>query len=118
MKRGFILGLLFIITLPLVKAQNKNIIVNGAIVDSAQTPLAAATVVLLRKLDSVMHAYTITDQKGKFEFKKVPEGQYVMQISYLGFRNMSKTLDVFSNTGLLEMGNVELVEANPQKAIF
>jgi len=106
------LWLLLLVAVPLVRAQNKNVVVTGAIVDSAQSPLIAATVVLLRKTDSVMHAFTITDQEGGFKFKKVPEGQYIMQVSYLGFRNMSKPLPAFSNSGILELGKVELVEAN------
>ena len=59
--------------------------VSGNVIDSTQTALIGATVVLLNEVDSVLIAFDISNQKGVFNIKKVKAGNYIMQITYLGY---------------------------------
>lgn len=61
-------------------------VLRGTVADSNAAPLPAATVALLHEKDSVMAAFAMTDDAGKFALRRVAPGQYLLQITYLGFR--------------------------------
>ncbi|MEM9821723.1 MAG: TonB-dependent receptor [Bacteroidota bacterium] len=82
-----------------IQAQEKAQI-QGMVVDSLNTPLPGATVVLLQQSDSVLVNFSITDGKGNFSLPKVEIGPYVLQISYLGYANYSTPLVLASDTDL------------------
>ncbi|MDN5203720.1 TonB-dependent receptor [Fulvivirgaceae bacterium BMA10] len=80
----------------------------GAVMDTTNVPLTSATIMLLQSSDSVMHSFTISDTAGKFTFNKVPLGNYILQISYLGLRNMSKPVKVEGTQPLIDLGQIVL----------
>ncbi len=82
--------------------------VEGQVVDSAQTFLPAATVVLLQAQDSVMHSYTISDANGGFIFSKVPAGEYLLQITYVGYHNHSQEITVAGEP--IQLGKIALID--------
>ncbi len=65
--------------------------VSGLVVDEHhhQEPLIGATVLLLP--DSI---YTSSDAKGKFAFKNIKDGAYLLRCSYIGFHTMEKEVSV------------------------
>lgn len=88
--------------------QAQSIDVQGQILDSLDSPLASATVVLLNAEDSLMHSFTISNPQGNFSFKKVPSGDYILQISYLGYANSSQFIQVPVQNTSLQLGKVYL----------
>lgn len=65
--------------------------VSGVVYDENNIPLMGASV-YIQGLD----IGAVTDEKGAFSFS-VPEGNYVLHISYLGFSNIEKTIEVSGN---------------------
>lgn len=68
--------------------------------------LANSSVVLLRKADSVLYAFTRTDN-GHFEFKQVKEGNYILVVTHPLFAdyvdNITVTPNVSTDAGTVKM---------------
>ncbi|BCS85520.1 MULTISPECIES: TonB-dependent receptor [Prevotella] len=47
-----------------------------------------------------LSSFAITDVDGKTSFKNVPQGRYVLEISYVGYEKYQTTIDVKSNLSL------------------
>lgn len=73
--------------------------VQGIIQDSTGGALEAATVVLLALPDSTVNIYSLSDEQGGFSLR-AKRGQYALQISYLGYTNVSIPLDLQKDTTL------------------
>jgi hypothetical protein len=96
-------------------AQSDLTLVKGLVVDTAQQALPFTTVVLLQPTDSVLYKFAITNKSGIFTLDKVKPGNYVLQISYMGFQNMARMIEVkqqkVANIGTFRLAeNYELVD--------
>jgi hypothetical protein len=68
--------------------------VRGILVDETEAPLSGATVMLLAAKDSVLVSFAATDGTGKFLLKNVNAGNYLLKLSYVGFRTQTETLEI------------------------
>lgn len=82
------------------------------VADSTGTGLSAATVVLLQKQDSVLSSFGITNDGGRFQLKRVRPGEYLLQVSYVGFATRYKPLTITENAGLMDAGMIQLEAAS------
>lgn len=73
-------------------------------------PLAYANVVLKTARDSVFHRGTIADEEGRFTLVDVTPGEYVLEVSMLGYLTGRQALYVGSLSGFLDVGVMELEE--------
>jgi iron complex outermembrane receptor protein len=91
--RKFTLTVLIAITAPFwVAAQNA--ILKGKITDAAtKEAMAGATVTLLD-----YNLQTQTDANGSFSFNKLRNGNYQVQITFLGFKPLVKTINIKDDT--------------------
>ncbi|HZV12072.1 MAG TPA: TonB-dependent receptor [Candidatus Kapabacteria bacterium] len=64
--------------------------VTGYAIDSASGgPLAFANAGLHKKQDSAFVKGIVTDKGGKFELDNIPDGEYYMRISYMGYKGVT-----------------------------
>ncbi|MFN0213421.1 MAG: TonB-dependent receptor domain-containing protein, partial [Saprospiraceae bacterium] len=103
-KVGFLLQLLIFPNL--VSAQNINL--EAQVVDSSGTGLPSASVVLLEAKDSVFVLFGLTDQTGRFTLKRIDPGEYVLQISYLGYKNLWTPLNLKPGQAKVDLGKMIL----------
>ncbi len=103
-----LLFLLFFLTTYCLQAQT---VVRGRIVDSANRPLAAATVQLNKDTGNLKLSETLTDSTGSFNFTNVDSGSYVINISFVGYGGFSKAFLV-SHDSLVNIGNLTLVRTS------
>lgn len=89
------------------EAQEKTFSISGIIQDENGSVLPQATVVLLENQDSVLYSYTSSNSEGEFLLKKVKPGDYIFQITFLGFEKYQKALSLKES---LDLGIVELSE--------
>lgn len=87
----------------------QNIGINGRLVDQDKTPLPRATVVLLNATDSTMEKFTISNNEGQFSFSKLKPGSFILQVTYVGFQNISKSLELASGQSL-SLGDLPMQE--------
>ncbi|MFC2107060.1 outer membrane beta-barrel protein [Bacteroidota bacterium] len=69
---------------------------NGVIYGEEGEALPYATAVLLDPADSTLRFFGISNYNGEFEIKDVKQGQYLLQIAFLGFETYYKPLNVSS----------------------
>ena len=96
-------------------AQASRFEVTGVVVDSTGAGLPGATVVALTREDSVMARFSTTNRDGAFTLRRVPEGAYILQATYVGFRMHRQDMDLSGSdydagTIMLEPSTVELDE--------
>ena len=96
-------------------AQASRFEVAGVVVDSTGAGLSGATVVALTREDSVLTRFSTTNRDGAFTLRRVPEGAYILQITYVGFRTHRQDMDLSggdydAGTIALERSTVELDE--------
>lgn len=89
----------------LVAAQAQRFSIQGIVADSAAAPLEWATVALLSDKDSSLVNFATSDAKGSFEIKGVAGGNYVLQISFVGYSLYSRSIELKEN---LDLGKIVL----------
>ena len=89
-----------------LKAQKTDL--SGTVSDTLNEPLVGATVMLLHAKDSVLAKFGITNEKGKFKLDKVSPDQYILQISYLGYANLSQPFQLTTSEKKQDLGLFQL----------
>lgn len=72
--------------------------ITGIVKDTANKPLAFATISLLNKSDSTFEAFAVSDKTGSYEIKQAKEGNYLLQASYIGYFTEYKPVLITKNT--------------------
>ncbi len=83
-------------------------VIEGHIVSAADEPIELATVLLLNKKDSVMAGFSVTNPKGRFKVDDVAAGDYILNITFLGYSDINKELTVAGN---IDLGVLKLEES-------
>jgi hypothetical protein len=123
--RDYKLLLTFIISFILISpayAQD-GLNITGIVKDNVNEPLTGATIALRNTLDSFV-AGTAADIDGHFSLSNIPPGQYKVKISYLGFDDYTRDINLVNaelNLGIVKMGStkttslkeVNIVEKTP-----
>lgn len=91
-------------------AQNKSAVFKGVVLDDKDQPLPMATVMLLQAKDSVLNTFGMTNDKGEFALQKASKGDYILQVSFLGFSNYQKRVTVSGLEEEMDMGSIKLEE--------
>lgn len=87
------------------RAQNVNVIRGTVIEEDSGKGAIQAAVMLLSPRDSSMVRGTVTDQDGKFE-TRAPSGDYIVQISLMGFTTKCINIHKTASQEGLQLGNI------------
>ena len=88
-------------------AQNK---ITGTIVEETNGKgIPFVNIGLFRQADSVFVSGAASDDKGKFELQAVPNGDYRLQVSAIGFQTFEQDLSVMGNQ---DLGQLKLKEGS------
>ncbi|MDR2475840.1 MAG: outer membrane beta-barrel protein [Bacteroidales bacterium] len=94
----FIIILLFSTLLLNAQSGSQRATITGLVKESpTQEAVSQATVRLLQLPDSVLKAGVLTGNDGTFSLRNVAQGNYALQISYLGFKTHTQALAVGKN---------------------
>lgn len=112
MIKTFILSILFMLPCLSINLSAQNIgeksVIDGTVITTENAVLAEATIQLLDAQDNnTVQKIVLSDQNGKFTFANVPEGQYIVRISYIGFEPIYKPVTVYT-ARQISMGNIKL----------
>jgi len=77
-----------------VTAQTSRHNVFGVVADSAGVSLQGATVVALTRADSVLTKFATTNSDGVFELRRVPTGDYILQVTFVGYRTYREDFSI------------------------
>lgn len=92
-----------------VLAQGSNVTLSGVLKDKTNaTPLSFARVTLRTASDSTNASGALTTQDGRFRMSGVKSGLYVLSVSYIGYRTISRSILVGKLSQFLDLGIIEL----------
>jgi len=77
-----------------ISAQNSRFDVSGVVVDTSGVGIPSATIVALTRADSVLTKFATSDNKGAFTMKRLVAGEYILQISFVGFQTIRENFEV------------------------
>ncbi|TPE45845.1 TonB-dependent receptor [Pontibacter mangrovi] len=96
----------FLMLVAVAQAYGQTTSVSGSVQSAADnTALPGANVVLTRTSDATK-SVTATDGEGRFRFERVAQGQYTLEINYIGFQNFSRKVQVAGKP--VELGQLML----------
>ncbi len=86
--------------------------ITGAVSDSTGIRLPAATLALMEAKDSVLTSFGMSDNEGSFELKRVAAGDYLLQVTYIGYTTYWQPITVTPNAGKVDLGRIILTPAS------
>ncbi|MBT8271630.1 MAG: TonB-dependent receptor, partial [Bacteroidia bacterium] len=82
----------------------------GMVIDDAlNVPLPYVNIVIRNKAGEIVTG-GITDENGKFQIKKVPEGEYTVRIQFIGFKQIEKDIIISRRNSKIDLGELRLFE--------
>mgnify|MGYP000431896035 CR=1 FL=1 len=84
--------------------------VKGVVLDSAGSRVANAMVVALIRADSAIKTFATTTGSGAFQLPKLPTGEYILQVTAIGFAPLRQNFAVSDR--LVDLGTVTLQAAS------
>ena len=118
MQKQIIIVLLFLFA---ISAKAQNIKFEGFVTDPSGVGLEMANVMAVNQATKGMDAYSITNDKGKFQLSLKPNSSYTIKISYIGFSALEETVittteninKIFTLQEGVELEGVEIVHEMP-----
>ena len=84
--------------------------IKGQIQDPDKNNLIGAVVVALNPSDSVMVSYAVTDESGIFNMTDITKGKFRLQITYIGFGTLEKTVELTPQQKVLDLGLIKMLQ--------
>ncbi|NQV72441.1 TonB-dependent receptor, partial [bacterium] len=85
---------LFLGSFQVAHAQTGRFDITGSVVDSTKIGIPSATVVALTRADSVLTKFATSDNNGAFRLRRLAAGEYILQISYVGYQTIRQNIEV------------------------
>lgn len=82
--------------------------IEGYINDQNNEPLPSATVVVLSQVDSTMAGFALSTNEGRFIVRDLDIGDYLLQVSYLGFEQYSEKISLTEDEKEVDVQNIQL----------
>ncbi|UCG87141.1 MAG: TonB-dependent receptor [Gemmatimonadota bacterium] len=76
------------------RAQDRRFEVSGVVADSTGNGLRGAMVVALTRADSVLTTFATTNGSGAFTLRRLPPGEYILQVTFAGYQAVRKDFSV------------------------
>ena len=109
MNKKYLTFILLLLWITPMLAQSGKMSARGIVTDSSGVALVSATAVLLQAADSVLTNFSLTDKNGQFELIPNRPGDYLVQISYLGYEPIYKPVLFEKGAGPVDLGTIPLL---------
>lgn len=70
----------------------QNLVLKGNVIDQQKTPILYASVALMDKGEKTLISGTISDTNGNFSFTNLKAGEYVLSVSFLGYKSFKTSI--------------------------
>ncbi|WP_396590361.1 TonB-dependent receptor domain-containing protein [Allomuricauda sp. R78024] len=85
--------------------------ISGTVIDNTlKQPVAYAAIVIKSEDGSKTITGGITTEDGNFEIKKLPEGSFIMEVQFIGYKTHSQKLVITKKNRKVEVGTITLME--------
>lgn len=89
---------LFLVGFFVLHSSSQNFSAFGKVVDENDSAAIGAAVSLLQISDSSLIKGNTTNVRGTFKLEEIPAGNYLIKVTYLGYKDYFKTINVIENT--------------------
>lgn len=103
MKKAFSLFLFILCPFLVLRAQNSSL--EGQLADPGNQPLIGAFTVVLNPADSSVVKGGSSNADGNFRIENIPDGNYIIRFSYVGFDDLFMTREI---SGAVSLGKITL----------
>ena len=112
MKTKLYYSLLFISLFSLnLFAQDKSVTVSGLVKGKADNvALPYVNVVVKTEKDSAFISGTVTNDEGRFSLSKIPSGNYILEVSYMGYTTKKQPLYIGTLSEFLDLNTIAIEE--------
>jgi outer membrane receptor protein involved in Fe transport len=87
--------------------------ITGYVIDSAATQAVEfASIALTSKETKKIIDGAICDDKGKFTLTKVPTGEYILSISFMGYKSAKLEVNIVNKNDEIDLGIIKLSQSN------
>lgn len=87
-----------------------NGMIEGSLLDTAtKKPVEFATIALVKKIGETILDGTVVDDKGNFELKDIPDGEYFLDFGFLGYQSKRSAAITIVNGSKIKLGKLYLV---------
>ncbi|MFV8339342.1 outer membrane beta-barrel protein [Flavobacterium sp. LB3P21] len=109
--KNFLLVTMLLLSVANLRAQNKPVTVSGSIKDkTTKLPLPFVNVALKTEKDAALITGTITNEEGRFSLSNIKSGNYILELSFIGYKTKTQSIYVGSLSDFLDQGTIELEE--------
>ncbi|PXY46217.1 TonB-dependent receptor domain-containing protein [Flavobacterium hydrophilum] len=109
--KTFLLLSFLLITILQAAAQKKSVTISGILKDSSsKIGVPYANIVLKSPKDPKIFFGTVSGDDGRFALAAMSSGNYILEISVIGFKIKSETLFIGTLSDHLDLGNIEIEE--------
>ncbi|MDX1700690.1 MAG: TonB-dependent receptor, partial [Melioribacteraceae bacterium] len=96
--------------------------ISGVVTDKNSNPISYANIVVLKAVDSSLLTGSISDEDGLYNIDNLQTDDYIIKISFLGFKTRSESISLNKNISLNitlfeeeeELGEVEILAQKPK----
>ena len=88
--------------------------IQGVVMDENEEELQSATIVILSQIDSTMAGFALSGGNGKFIVRDLNEGEYQLQISFLGYEQYSEKVSIDGSLKEIDVNRIKLKPASNQ----
>jgi outer membrane receptor protein involved in Fe transport len=108
--------LLLLLMSPFLAGAQTNVVItlSGVVKDVKKMAILYVNVALKAAQDSSFVVGTITNDQGRFSLVGVKSGNYVMEISMVGFKTRRQSLTIGTLSNFLDLGSIEIEEDSRQ----
>lgn len=103
-----------LLTVLSIHAYAQSYSIQGIVVDEKEEELQSATIVILSEIDSTMAGFALSNGSGKFIVRDLKEGEYRLQISFLGYDQYNEKIVVEASDPAVNVGSIILKPASNQ----
>jgi len=79
---------------------------------SINQAVPSATITVLKKKDSSLVTFSMTDNNGNFELNDIPNGEYRLLLSQVNYRNTNKTFTIDADHRSVDLGKIIMYDKN------
>ena len=91
----------------------KNPSLKGVVYDTlAKTPVSSATITVLKKKDSSLVSFTMTDNQGRFELASLANGDYRLLVTHVNYHSANLFFTIDDTHKQVNLGNVVVNDIN------
>ncbi|GAB3996919.1 TonB-dependent receptor [Spirosoma daeguense] len=107
--------ILFLMSMPVAMAQMPSVTLSGTVKEAKNKALLPfVNVTLLTPADSAFVTGAITNEAGIFSITGVKPGDYLLKVTYIGYRTQIQPVLVGQLNAFLNLGTIELTEEEAQ----